>query len=113
MFLTSMLIAQTSNIADSLKIRLEQSNDIERIDILNQLGELNKTSDPFKSYSYAIEALSVSSRIKYPMGQILAYEHMGIFFHYTAQYLKALENYFKVNKLIGELDGDSVFQWRF
>ena len=103
-----LLNAQNGNVTDSLKIELEVSNDIERISILNQLSELYKNSDPFKSYSYAREALRLSYLKKDPHGQIIAHGNIGAFFQYTAQYSKALENYFKVNKLFEELDGDSV-----
>jgi tetratricopeptide (TPR) repeat protein len=45
---------------------------------------------------------------KYPQGQIPAYGNIGIFFHHTAQYSKALENFFKVNELLAKLDPDSL-----
>lgn len=111
-FQMAHLIAQDSNRADSLKIELEQANDIEKIRVLIQLSELYKTSDPFNSYSYAQEALRLSILKKYLHGQIIAHGYIGIFFQYTAQYSKALESYFKVNELIEEMQSDSLLLMR-
>jgi tetratricopeptide (TPR) repeat protein len=106
-FQTVFLTAQDSGNSDSLKTELEIAEGIERIDILNQLSELYTNSDPFQSYSYAREALRLASLERYPEGQIMAHENIGVFFRFTSQYSKALENCFKINELFEEIDGDS------
>ena len=81
----SLLDAQDSSKIDILKNELEQSGGIAKIDILIELSDFFKTSDPFRSYSFAREALRLSIVNKYPQGQILAHGNMGVFYRYNAQ----------------------------
>ena len=106
-FQTALLNAQHFSRADSLKVELEQADDIAKIDILNQLSDLYRRSDPFTSYRYDRDALNLSTLNNHTKGQILALSNIGVFFQYNAQYSKALENYFKVNELIYGMGGDS------
>ena len=108
MVFISLLEAQDSSKIDSLKNELEQSSGIVKIDILIKLSDFFRTSDPFSSYSYAKEALRLSTLHKHPQGQVQAHGNIGAFYRYNAQYSKALENHFLANELIEEVEGNSL-----
>lgn len=109
LFFTVAVFGQQQQI-DSLETLLANpQNDIEKAQTLNTLAGLYIYKNPEESYSYALEALRLSEKIKYTEAQGNAYINLGNFNIITGNYPEALE-YFRLAKDLYESASESGFK---
>ena len=89
------LNASFAESADSLAVLLSRLDESEmRVQVLNQLSNQLKNSQPDKAYEYAIEALNTAGKIKYTKGVIRAHYFLGNIFQQKEQWANALNCYY-------------------
>ena len=110
-FITLNLSLSAKKVIDSLLIELEQhlSPDLERVQLLNQLGFEYWIVDPHKSEEYGIEALNLATQLKSTAGTAYANRVIGVAHWVRGNYEMALgylyhslEQYKKVKDPLGE-----------
>src|SRR4051812_6575629 len=74
------------NRADSLELRLRETQGKKRVDILNQLTYEFITHDNKKVEEYGQQAISLSNEIKYPEGEASAYTYRGVYAYLSGQF---------------------------
>lgn len=79
------------NKTDSLETLLKNSKDTGRIKLLNTLSYEYSSFDLKKSLSYAKEALLLSSKLKYRLGEAIAMQNLGLINSSGGNYNKALK----------------------
>lgn len=95
LFTFSALFAQTVEVED-LEKKLEKTNGIEKVKILDQLSEYYLDSDLDKSVHYAETAIKISKKEEVPdtiLGSI--YNSLGAAYFYSRKYDKSLKYYEK------------------
>ena len=88
------LPVQITSSIDSLEnILLLSNEDTNKVEILNTLSrELWQIGDYGRSWKYASEALYLSDKINFRIGQAMAYSNIGIIYWYLGNYSEALNN---------------------
>ncbi len=76
---------------DSLKIELNASDGIERVDLLNKISKVYEHQIPDSSFSYALKAGQLAAEIEYVSGQALSEMYKGNYYTNTNRYGKAEE----------------------
>ncbi|MBN2680896.1 MAG: tetratricopeptide repeat protein [Bacteroidales bacterium] len=89
----------SSEITDSLELRLKKTEGIERADLLIDLSFRFSAISFEKAYKYGFEALSYSNKINYSEGIIKSYNNIGISYFYQNSYDKAKEFFITALKL--------------
>lgn len=88
--------------ADSLKNVLNQTkNDIEKVQLLNEIADYYKSSNPILMEDYASNALSLAKKINYKAEEATALLHLGIAKIISGDYPKALD-FFSQAKVVYE-----------
>jgi len=105
LFISLVANAQTKTI-DSLKNALNNSkNDIDKVQLLNEVANQYKTSNPKQMLDYANKALVLSRKIKHTTAEGNAYLNIGNANIILGNYPQALENFSKA-QLIFESQTD-------
>ncbi|MFA6924247.1 MAG: tetratricopeptide repeat-containing sensor histidine kinase [Bacteroidales bacterium] len=86
--------AVAGNKFDSIEITLKNAKGTDRIKLLNTLSYEYSSVDLKKSLSYAKEALILSSKSKYMLGEAIAMQNLGLSNFYGGNYNKALKYIF-------------------
>ena len=97
-FPITISIAQTNKI-DSLKIELNKSFDTARVNLLFDIAFLYEEINLDTALDYYNSALSLAETLNYTVGVIKSYNYIGTVYVGKENYEKALENYFKSEKL--------------
>ncbi len=99
-FLTfyNVLFSQTK--IDSLEIKLLETKNQEKIEILNELAKAYCSVSPQKTIEYGQQALVLSQKLGYNEGKAVSLKNIGIGNYYLSNYDKSLEYY--LNSLIIE-----------
>ncbi len=91
-----------SNTADSLKSILNQTkNDIEKVQVLNEISDYYKSSNPVLMEDYATKALKLAQKINYKEEEATALLNLGIVNIISGDYPKALD-FFSQSKVVYE-----------
>ncbi|MCD4820418.1 MAG: tetratricopeptide repeat protein [Candidatus Cloacimonetes bacterium] len=78
---------------DSLITQLKHSNNLEKIQILNELSYQLRKSDKKKSLEYALEALQLSRKINHKKNECISLKNIGNYYTLSRDYEKATEYY--------------------
>ena len=90
---STILFGQTKN-SESLKVELKKAkNDIEKAEILNELADSYKASNPDLLLDYATKALQLSQKIEYKIEEAFAYLNLGNSNIISGNYSEALKNF--------------------
>lgn len=94
----------SQNYADSLKKKLKNSTDTNRINILNQLSFYYSERDDSISNSYANEAINLSDKLRFFKGKANAMNNKGIIYDVIGNYDSALYYYNNALKIATEIN---------
>lgn len=101
-FFIALSVFSQQQRTDSLRVLLKSaSDDIERVQLLNQISDSYKTNDPVQMDRYGQQALSLSEKIGHESEKALAYLNLGNACIISGAYAKALQ-YFLEAKIILE-----------
>ncbi len=94
---------------DSLQTLLGQDNipDMERVDVLNNLGYEHWIKDTEKSVEYGTQALELAEKLDYPLGMAKARRIIGVSYWAQGKPRMALENLVEARSIYEKL-GDDV-----
>lgn len=85
---------------DSLLLLLKKTKtDIEKVQLLNQISDSYKGSDPVKMENYGQQALKLSQKIKYKSEEGFALLNIGIAHIIKGEYIKALDQFYVAQSL--------------
>lgn len=92
--------AQNRPSVDSLYRRLEQASDTEKANLLNELSSRFHYTDTKKSNELADQALELSRKIHYPIGEAYALNCKGMNYDYSGQLKQSLECFLAALKIV-------------
>jgi signal transduction histidine kinase/ActR/RegA family two-component response regulator len=98
------LLFQGSESIEVLIQRLEASEGIERIDLLNDLSELMLNQNPDKAIEFGNEALSLAVKIQSKSHEAKSFFRIAEGYRLKGENLRALDNFLKSLKTYGEID---------
>ncbi|WP_299458349.1 SpoIIE family protein phosphatase [uncultured Microscilla sp.] len=101
---TSLWAQPSSNYIDSLQQVLAVSEGKQRVDLLNELSDLNSRKELNEAITLAKEALQLSQKIKYPLGQAYASYNLGHHLISQGSYSQALDYLFVALKIYEQVD---------
>lgn len=101
---TSLQAQQPITYIDSLYQVLKVSTGRQRVDLLNELSDLNSRKDIEKPIAFAKEALQLAQTIKYPLGQAYASYNLGHHLISQGSYSQALDYLFVALKVYEQTD---------
>lgn len=94
----------SQDFSDSLKLLLKTTEDTNKINILNKLGNYYSERDEKQSNKYSMQAILLSEKLNFQKGKALAYNNIGIVCDIRGDYDSALYFYnsaLKIAKTIG------------
>lgn len=97
-FSIAVSIAQSNKI-DSLKTELNKASDTAKVNLLFNIAFQYEEINPDTALGYYNSALSLAEALNYTVGIIKSYNYIGTVYVGKENYEKALENYFKSEKL--------------
>ena len=98
------LVFHGSESIEVLIQRLEASEGIERIDLLNDLSELMLNQNPDKAIEFGNEALSLAVKIQSKSHEAKSFFRIAEGYRLKGENLRALDNFLKSLKTYGEID---------
>lgn len=100
---------------DSLWLQAHNSiSDTQKVNVLNKLFALWNTQNSDSAKIIAEKALSLSTKINYPLGKATSYNNLGTIYYYNGKYTKALSNYLSAISVLenqkGKFKESSVYK---
>lgn len=103
-FLFSSAAFSETNPSDSMIARLDSVKGEVKVDLLNEVADIDSKTSPDKCLRYAKQALELSLRIKYTKGEAAARKNIGIIYRFQGDFSSA-EKYLKGAIALGERYG--------
>ena len=102
--------AQTNSKHDSLLSELNKTNvDTSKVRFLIELSLVLQETDTSKSIKYLQKAIQISEKVNFKLGKAKALYFLGVLYYKHENYLLALDNFYKSQNLLPELNENNLY----